>query len=153
MAHGAGAVEPAQDGTAGGAFTFIPMVLALSGTVGMQTSAVLVRGFAVGQIVEGKRLRVFWSEVRAGSLLGLICAVVALIAASITAPFAVAASIGLSLMLAMTWTTTVASGIAMGTEAIGRDPAVVAGPLMIAVSDLSAVIIFLVTSAALLEQV
>ena len=153
LAHGAGAVEPAQDGTAGGAFTFIPMVLALSGTVGMQTSAVLVRGFAVGQIVEGKRLRVFWSEVRAGSLLGLICAVVALIAASITAPFAVAASIGLSLMLAMTWTTTVASGIAMGTEAIGRDPAVVAGPLMIAVSDLSAVIIFLVTSAALLEQV
>jgi magnesium transporter len=157
LARGAGdaaaAVDPAQDGTVGGAFTYIPMVLALSGTVGMQTSAVLVRGFAVGQIVEGKRLRVFWSEVRAGSLLGLICAVVAVIAASITVPFAVAAAIGLSLMLAMTWTTTVASGIAMGTEAIGRDPAVVAGPLMIAVSDLSAVIIFLVMSAALLEQV
>ncbi len=145
--------DGAEEGNGGGVFTFIPMVLALAGTVGMQTSAVLVRGFAVGQIVEGKRLRVFWSEVRAGAMLGLICAVVALIAAAITAPFAVAGAIGLSLMLAMTWATTVASGIAMGTEAIGRDPAVVAGPLMIAVSDLSAVIIFLVTSAALLEQV
>lgn len=135
------------------AFSYIPMVLALSGTVGMQTSAVLVRGFAVGQIVEGKRLRVFWSEVRAGALLGLICAVVALFAAWVTSPFAVASAIGLSLMLAMTWATTVASGIAMGTEAIGRDPAVVAGPLMIAVSDMSAVVIFLVLSVSLLEQV
>jgi magnesium transporter len=149
LAH---AGSPTPDSEGSGAGSFIPMVLALSGTVGMQTSAVLVRGFAVGQIVEGKRLRVFWSEVRAGAMLGLICALVALVMASITSPFPVALAIGLSLMLAMTWTTTVASGIAMGTEALGRDPAVVAGPLMIAVSDLSAVVIFFVTASALLEK-
>lgn len=153
LAHSAPNPDAVQDGGGNNAFSFIPMVLALSGTVGMQTSAVLVRGFAVGQIVEGKRLRVFWSEVRAGAMLGLICAGVALIAVWVTSSLAIAGAIGLSLMLAMTWTTTIASGIVMGTETIGRDPAVVAGPLMIAVSDISAVLIFLVTSAALLEQV
>ncbi|MBC8404921.1 MAG: magnesium transporter [Planctomycetes bacterium] len=150
LAH-AGSPTPETEGS--GVGSFMPMVLALSGTVGMQTSAVLVRGFAVGQIVEGKRLRVFWSEVCAGTILGTICALVALVMASITSPFPVALAIGLSLMLAMTWTTTVASGIAMGTEALGRDPAVVAGPLMIAVSDLSAVVIFFVTASALLEKI
>ena len=135
-----------------GIFSFIPMVLALSGTVGMQTSAVLVRGFAVGQIVEGKRLRVFWTEVRVGAMLGTICALVAIPAATIMLSFSVALAIGLSLMLAMAWTTTVASGIAMGTEALGRDPAVVAGPLMIALSDLSAVLIFFLTAGMLLQN-
>jgi magnesium transporter len=129
---------------------FIPMVLALSGTVGMQTSAVLVRGFAVGQIAEGKRFRVFLTEVQVGIFLGLICATVALPAAAYFANFQVGLAIAFALMLAMSWTTTVASGIAMGTEALGGDPAVVAGPLMIAVSDLSAVAIFFFIAEALL---
>jgi magnesium transporter len=129
---------------------FIPMVLALSGTVGMQTSAVLVRGFAVGQIAEGKRLRVFITEVQVGIILGFICALVAWPAAALFSSIEVGLAIALALMLAMSWTTTVASGIAMGTEALGGDPAVVAGPLMMAVSDLSAVAIFFFLAAALL---
>lgn len=130
--------------------SFIPMVLALAGTVGMQTSAVLVRGFAVGQIVDGKRLRVFLSEVQVGLCLGALCAIVALPAASWFVSMPVGFSMALALLIAMTWTTTIASGIAMGTEAAGKDPAVVAGPLMIAVSDLSAVVIFFLTAEALL---
>jgi len=130
--------------------SFIPMVLALAGTVGMQTSAVLVRGFAVGQIVDGKRFRVFMSEVQVGASLGLICALVALPAVAWFVSGPVGLAMGLALMIAMTWTTFVASGIAMGTEAAGRDPAVVAGPLMIAFSDLSAVVIFFYTAEILL---
>ncbi len=130
---------------------FIPMVLALSGTVGMQTSAVLVRGFAVGQISEGRRTRVFLNEVQVGALLGLLCGIIAVpTAALFTDSIAIGSALGLALVIAMTWTTTVASGIAMGTEALGGDPAVVSGPLMIAVSDLSAVVIFFLTAHFLL---
>lgn len=130
--------------------SFIPMVLALAGTVGMQTSAVLVRGFAVGQIVDGKRLRVFFTEVQVGLILGGMCAAIALPAASWFVSWDVGLAMGAALLIAMSWTTTIAAGIAMGTEAAGKDPAVVAGPLMIAVSDLSAVVIFFLTAETLL---
>lgn len=131
--------------------SFIPMVLALAGTVGMQTSAVLVRGFAVGQIVDGKRFRVFLTEVQVGVFLGSLCALIALPAAAWFVSWNVGFAMALALLIAMSWTTTIASAIAMGTEAAGKDPAVVAGPLMIAVSDLSAVVIFFLTAEALLS--
>ena len=153
LAEGMTASEP-SDGIAADSLaaiiSFIPMVLALAGTVGMQTSAVLVRGFAVGQIVEGKRLRVFLTEVQVGFFLGGVCAVIALPAAAWFVSWSVGSAMALALLIAMTWTTTIASGIAMGTEAAGKDPAVVAGPLMIAVSDLSAVVIFFLTAETLL---
>lgn len=131
--------------------SFIPMVLALAGTVGMQTSAVLVRGFAVGQIVDGKRLRVFMTEVQVGLFLGAICAAIAFPVAAWFVSSDVGTAMAVAMWIAMSWTTFIASGIAMGTEALGKDPAVVAGPLMIAVSDLSAVVIFFLTAELLLS--
>ncbi len=152
LAEGAAQVTEAtiDKGALTAIISFIPMVLALAGTVGMQTSAVLVRGFAVGQIVDGKRLRVFLTEVQVGLSLGAMCALLALPAATWFVSKEVGFSMALALLIAMTWTTTIASAIAMGTEAAGKDPAVVAGPLMIAVSDLSAVVIFFLTAEALL---
>ncbi|MAU93481.1 MAG: hypothetical protein CMJ93_04665 [Planctomycetes bacterium] len=130
---------------------FVPMVLALSGTVGMQTSAVLVRGFAVGQIVRGRRLSVFLSEVRVGVVLGLLSALVAGPAMGlIIGDYYVGTMLSLALWLSIIWTNTVATSIVVGSEAAGLDPALVAGPVMIAVSDLSAVALFLGVASKLI---
>ena len=130
---------------------YVPMVLALSGTVGMQTSAVLVRGFAVGQIVPGRRLGVFFSEVKIGVALGLICALVAGPAMGLLLnDMSQGLVLGLALMVSVCWSATASSSIALGSEAAGLDPALVAGPLMIAVSDLSAVVLFLGMASALI---
>ncbi|MDP7061522.1 MAG: magnesium transporter [Planctomycetota bacterium] len=131
---------------------YVPMVLALSGTVGMQTSAVLVRGFAVGQIVSGRRFGVFLSEVKVGIALGALCALV-------TAPtigwllsdMGDGMVLAMALMVSIGWSATVSSSIALGSEAAGLDPALVSGPLMIAVSDLSAVVLFLGMASALIS--
>jgi len=58
---------------------------------------------------------------------------------------------GLALFLAMTWAATAASSIAMGSEAAGLDPALVSGPVMMAVSDLSAVLLFFGSAFLLLQ--
>ena len=123
---------------------YVPMALALSGTVGMQTSAVLVRGFAVGQIMHGRRLSVFVGEMRVGMALGVICGLVAMPAIGFfLGDFSMGFSMGLALMAAIAWSATASSAIAMGSEAVGLDPALVSGPVMIAVSDLSSVVLFL----------
>jgi magnesium transporter len=131
---------------------YVPMVLALSGTVGMQTSAVLVRGFAVGQIVPGRRMGVFLSEVKIGIALGVICALVAGPAMGLLLNnMGQGLILGLALMVSVCWSATASSSIALGSEAAGLDPALVAGPLMIAVSDLSAVVLFLGMASALIS--
>lgn len=123
---------------------FVPMVLALAGTVGMQTSAVLVRGYAVGQIVSGRRLGVFISELRLGFALGLLCALVAGPAMGVLlGDFLTGMLLGCTLWISITWTSVAATSIVVGSEAAGFDPALVAGPVMIAISDLSAVALFL----------
>jgi len=128
---------------------YVPLVLALSGTVGMQTSAVLVRGFAVGQIVPGRRLGVFFSEVKIGLALGVICALVTAPAIGfLLGNMAHGAILSIALMISIGWSATASSSIALGSEAAGLDPALVSGPLMIAVSDLSAVVLFLGMASA-----
>ncbi len=130
---------------------FVPMVLALSGTVGMQTSAVLVRGFAVGQIVSGRRLSVFLSEMRLGVVLGFLSALVAGPAMGLLLnDYQTGLMLGLALWLSVIWTNTAAASIVVGSEAAGLDPALVAGPVMIAVSDLSAVALFLGVASVLI---
>lgn len=124
--------------------SYVPMVLALSGTVGMQTSAVLVRGFATGQIMHGRRTSVFLSEVKVGCALGVLCALVAAPAIGfLIGDYMHGLSMSFALMVAVTWSATASSSIAMGSEAAGLDPALVSGPIMIAVSDLSSVVLFL----------
>ncbi|KAA3611553.1 MAG: magnesium transporter [Planctomycetota bacterium] len=122
---------------------YVPMVLALAGTIGAQTSAVLVRGFAVGLIPPGRRWPVFLQEIQVGGVLGLLCFSLSVPAAALFAgDWFTGFSLGVALLLAMSWTSVVASSIAMGSELVGLDPALVAGPVMIAVSDLSAVLLF-----------
>lgn len=131
---------------------YVPMVLALAGTIGNQTSAILVRGFAVGLITPGRRTAVFLSEVQVGAALGVLCAVLAVPAAAwFAGDWRTGFSLGLALLLAMTWTATIASAIALGSEAAGLDPALVAGPVMVAVSDLSAVLLFFGTANLMLS--
>jgi len=133
---------------------FVPMVLALSGTVGMQTSAVLVRGFAVGQIVQGRRLAVFLSEIYIGVVLGFLSALVAGPAMGfIIGDYYTGIMLSLALWLSIIWTNTVATSIVVGSEAAGLDPALVAGPVMIAVSDLSAVALFLGAASILIVEI
>ncbi|MCH2111562.1 MAG: magnesium transporter [Planctomycetes bacterium] len=131
--------------------TYIPMVLALAGTIGTQTSAILVRGFAVGQVRPGRRMKVFFGEVQVGVVLGTLTCLIAIPAAAwLSQDLRMGISLGLALLLAMSWAATAATSIALGSEAAGLDPALVSGPVMMAVSDLSAVLLFFGVAQALL---
>lgn len=131
--------------------SFLPLVLAMSGTVGMQTSAVLVRGIAVGQIGVGRRAEALFAEVRVGLLLGLLVGIVTgPVIALLLQDVATASVLSLALVLAVSWSGTVAAAIALGSEAAGFDPALVSGPVMMGVSDLSAATLFLGVSSLFL---
>lgn len=131
---------------------YVPMVLGLAGNVGSQTSAVMVRGFAVGEIQPGNRAAIFWGEVQVGACLGILCSLLAVPAVSwLAGEWWTGAALGIALLLAMTWSATLACSIAMGSQAAGLDPALVSGPVMMACSDLSATVLFFASANVLLS--
>jgi magnesium transporter len=55
------------------AFLFAPMIAAISGNAGLQTSAVVVCGLATGDLAALRIGQVFWREVRVALLVALCC--------------------------------------------------------------------------------
>jgi magnesium transporter len=58
------------------AFLFAPMIAAISGNAGLQTSAIVVCGLATGDLAALRIGQVFWREVRVAVLVALCCGTV-----------------------------------------------------------------------------
>jgi magnesium transporter len=141
---------------------FLPMVVAAGGNSGGQAATMVIRAMALGEINPGNALRIAWKEVRTGLFLGLSLGVA--IAAFITLilphlqthtqahfdfphlAFAVAAAITLQVLSA----TVLGALLPLGARAIKLDPAVVSSPSLASTVDISGMLIYFVTAAAIL---
>jgi magnesium transporter len=57
------------------AFLFVPMIAAISGNAGMQTSAVVICGLATGDLAAMRIGQVFWREIRVAAMVALLCGI------------------------------------------------------------------------------
>jgi magnesium transporter len=134
---------------------YIPIIIGLAGNVGIQASTILVRAFATGEVTPDRESSVFVSEVLTGLLIGMICGVgTALISGTMeshlenNAVFGL--TVGLSVSLAVAWASVLGSSIPMFCRRMGIDPAIVAGPFLITMSDISGIGIFMLSAHLLL---
>src|SRR5207245_4284075 len=63
--------------------TFIPVIAAMGGNVGLQSSTLVIRGLATGRIELSDVRKVFFREVSIGLIIGVLCGCVALAIAGI----------------------------------------------------------------------
>jgi len=133
---------------------FIPIVIGLAGNVGIQSSTILVRGFATGEVERDRELAVLRGEVGVGFLIGLICgAATTLITGFVEsggADWSFAIAIGTAITVAVSWAAFLGCMVPIVCRRSGIDPAVVAGPLLITVSDISGTVLYLCVAALLL---
>lgn len=129
---------------------FIPVIMAMGGHHGIQTSTMFIRGLATGEIRH--ILRPLWKEFLVGCIMGAVCGVA----------LGVVASVWLE-----SWTLGVVAGVAMffslNTSAmmgvllpaffhrIGVDPAITAGPFITAIQDVTGIVIYLGLATLLLS--
>jgi magnesium transporter len=133
---------------------FVPIVIGLAGNVGIQSSTILVRAFATGEVEPDRELSVLGSETFSGLLIGLICGALTLLVILLSESdpdagsfaFAVASAI----TCAVTWAAFLGCMVPMACRRIGIDPAVVAGPFLITVSDISGTSLYLGVAHVLL---
>ncbi len=123
---------------------YVPIVIGLAGNVGVQCSTILVRAFATGEVEPERELSVLGSETMAGILIGLICGgATSLVTIFGGEPSHFALSIGLAIACAVTLAAFLGCAVPMLCRRMGIDPAIIAGPFLITVSDISGTSLYL----------
>lgn len=142
---------------AGALVFFIPIIMAMGGNVGLQSSTTVVRALATGDVGAGKWFRVVLSEFRVGTILGLI-------AGLITGTMALVMHMGVADALKMSGIVTASMALSMCVAAtmgaitplvmqrLKYDPAVASGPFITAVNDVVNVTLYLTVAMFLLAR-
>ncbi len=131
---------------------YIPLIVGLAGNVGIQSSTIFVRGFATGEVDQDREWSVFRTEWCVGALIGLLCGTATWLTASFlesaTSP-GLGVAVGVAVMAAIAWAAFLGGLVPIACRRMGIDPAIVAGPFLIALSDLSGSVIYILVARAI----
>ncbi len=132
--------------------TFIPVVMAIGGSIGVQSSTIVVRGLATGQadlINLGSRL---FKEMRVGLVMGLICGLsVGFIAWFWQGAYQLGVVVGLSMLMAILVAATLGAAVPVLLDRLKVDPALASGPFMTMSNDIVGLLIYFGLASNLLR--
>ncbi len=131
---------------------FVPVMIAMAGSVSLQSATVMVRGLATGDIHPYTLRAILWHEVAVALLVGLVCSG---ISAAVGYVFFYGQS-GFAFVVAFSMFCGIVTAACSGTliplmcNAIGIDPALASGPFVTSVNDIMGVVIYLGLGARML---
>jgi len=122
---------------------FIPLLMDSAGNAGTQAATVMVRGLAIGEVRIGDIWRVAKKEFLVGIMIGLALGVLALMRALLLQknPY-LGVTVGLSMLAAVAVSTCMGSVLPLICKRLGIDPAVVSGPLITTIVDITTLLIY-----------
>ena len=124
--------------------TFIPMLMDTAGNAGAQTSALIIRGMALGEIKMSDFVRLIWSEAQVGVVCGLTLGAVNFVRIFLmnSGNALLAIAITTSLIVTVIVAKTVGCTMPVIAKKIGIDPTVMAAPLITTITDVTALIFY-----------
>lgn len=132
--------------------TFIPMLTDTGGNAGSQSSTLVIRGMAVGEIQLKDFAKVFWKELRVSMLVGVVLSAVNFVRLIITYPgnYMVALTVALALFVTVMLAKTVGGVLPMAAKLCRADPAIMAAPLITTIVDAISLVVYFRIACALL---
>ncbi len=122
---------------------FIPLLIGTGGNAGAQTSTMVIRAMAVGDITVKDYLKVIWREMRLGLLLGSAMAVIGFLrAVALKSDLALSLTISASLVAVVTVSSSIGALMPIIGRRLGLDPAVFSAPMITTVADALGLIIY-----------
>ena len=137
---------------------FIPVVMAMAGNAGIQSSAIMVQGLASGDVWSSNLMRRLGKEVAVAVVNGLalaivIVGVVILVFASgaefapeivrpTPEPMRLAITAGLSLFVVILLAASIGTAIPLLLDRVGIDPALATGPFITTSNDIMGLVVF-----------
>jgi len=131
---------------------FIPMITATGGNVGLQSSSIVIRGLALGILKPSHLWREVIKQIKVALWLGITCG--ALLAAVTVIwredPF-LGAVVGLSMFLAVSFSTLSGVIIPLIFNKLKVDPAIASGPLITTLNDVLGIALYLATATLMIK--
>jgi magnesium transporter len=124
--------------------SFVPLVIGTGGNSGSQTIATIIRAITTGEVRFRDLGQAWLREVTIGLLLGLVMGAIALLITNFIwreGP-EIAVVIALTLPLVVMWSTTVGTIVPIVADRLHIDPAVISGPLITTIVDVTGLIIY-----------
>lgn len=133
--------------------TFIPMLTDTGGNAGSQSSTLVIRGMAVGEIASADFLRVFWKELRVSLLVGAVLSAVNFIRLILTYPGneLIALTVACALFATVAMAKTIGGILPMVAKVLHADPAIMAAPLITTIVDAFSLVIYFSVAQSLLH--
>lgn len=130
-------------------FLFMGVIAQTGGNCGTQSSTLMIRGLATGEIHFRDFFKIIRKELMVGTLIGIITGVIIVLRSYFLPPGGVsieqALTIGLSLNLVVIFATSLGAIIPLIIHKAGFDPTVAAGPLMSTIIDICGYAIYFST--------
>ncbi|MEE9294408.1 MAG: magnesium transporter [Phycisphaerae bacterium] len=139
---------------------FVPMIAATSGNAGIQTSTIVLRGFATGELAASRLQLVFAREVRIAVLVGLACSLVTGLLSGVmllglrrmgyelatpadVKPMLMGTAVSLGMLCAIVESVGLGITLPFFFRRVGVDPAIASGPLITSFNDLLSIAVYL----------
>lgn len=125
--------------------SFIPMLMDSGGNSGSQTSVMVIRNMALGEVKPGDVMKVLWKELRVAIVAGGVLAVVNFARLMIMpggATAAIALTVSITLWVTVVMAMSVGCLLPMGAKKIGLDPAIMASPMITTIVDAGALLVY-----------
>ena len=117
---------------------YMPMLMGTGGNSGSQSSTLIIRGMATGEIELRDFLKVMWKEIRVGVIVGICLSILnyfRIVYLDHNPPM-VAITVCVSMILIVIIAKLIGSMLPMVAKRIGIDPALMAGPMMASITDM-----------------
>ena len=132
--------------------SFIPMLMDTGGNSGSQTSVMVIRNMALGEVETSDVWRVLWKELRVALICGVILSAVNFVRMLIfvRAGVMVAVTVSLSMFCTVVIAKAVGCLLPMGAKKLGLDPAIMASPMITTIVDACSLAIYFTMATVLL---
>jgi len=138
--------------------SFIPMLTDTGGNAGSQSSTLIIRGLALGEITTRDVAKVIWKELRVSLLAGVVLAAVAFLRVFIINHgedhiIAKTAVISCTLIFTVFLAKICGAVLPIVAKKLKADPAVMAAPLITTIVDAGSLLVFIAIAKALLSGI
>src|SRR5690606_29871693 len=138
----------------------LPIVMALGGMVGGQSSVLVVRGLSLGDVVPRQIGAIFWKELRVSSGMATVLASIVFVEALILGRtdarlgdedmLYTSAAVAIAMVCHVLGSALIGVGIPVLAKWLGGDPAIVSTPAVTALADLFGASVFCTVSLTML---
>ncbi|MCK5595323.1 magnesium transporter, partial [bacterium] len=131
---------------------FMPIIAAMGGNIGIQSSTIVVRGLATGMIDTKKVWKMLFREVRIGAIMGLACGtVVGIVGVLWQRQLALGLVLFVSMFMAIVVAAAIGVVIPLVFNKFNIDPAIATGPFVTTANDITGMLIYFSLALGLMK--